>query len=333
VSAGLSPELLRVLACPACRGALDDRGPGLRCASCSRTFDAPAGIPCLTRGLDARTAAVRDFYEAAPFPGYPPRDTYATLRARAERSAFARALDRAIPADATVLDLGCGTGQMTLFLATGERRVVGADLTRASLLLAAGAARRFELRRAWFVETDLGAPGLRDEGFDVVHCSGVLHHTPDPRAAFSRMVRLVRPGGTIVVGLYNAYARLPHRVRRALARWTGFRWVPRDEVLRDRDAEPARREAWFRDQYRHPLEHRHTLSEVRRWFAAAGVEYLRTYPSALLGGAEEHADLFTPDEDCWGLESVLAQLSWAASLGREGGLFVTIGRRARASER
>src|SRR4051794_37378181 len=67
---------------------------------------------------DARTEAVRRFYAEAPFPNYGPRDTLATLRARAARSAFARRLDDAIADDARVLDLGCGTGQMTLFLAS-----------------------------------------------------------------------------------------------------------------------------------------------------------------------------------------------------------------------
>ena len=58
------------------------------------------GIPNLRLPGDSRTEAVRRFYERAPFPGYPPRDSLQALRARAERSAFARLLDRAIPGDA-----------------------------------------------------------------------------------------------------------------------------------------------------------------------------------------------------------------------------------------
>ena len=65
---------------------------------CGAQFDAPDGIPNLRLPGDARTEAVRRFYEHAPFPGYPPRDSLQALRARAERSAFARLLDRAIPA-------------------------------------------------------------------------------------------------------------------------------------------------------------------------------------------------------------------------------------------
>jgi SAM-dependent methyltransferase len=276
-------------------------------------------------GDNARVDAVRRFYDHAPFPGYPPRDSLTWLRARAERSEFARLLDRAIPGDARILEIGCGTGQMSLYLARGERVVIGADLTRASLLLGAAAARRFGLNGVQFVETDLHSPGLRKGSFDVVYSSGVLHHTPDPRASFARIVQLARPGGMIVVGLYSAFARLPLRIRRVVARMSGYRFIPFDPVLRDRQNEPARREAWLRDQYQHPEEHRHTLREVQRWFRENHVEYLRAFPSALIGDSPD--ELFASAGDNWLPEAWLAQLGWIFALGHEGGLFVTIGRR------
>src|SRR5712692_8040603 len=274
----------------------------------------------------ARTEVVRRFYERAPFPGYPPHDSLASLRARAERSEFARLLDRAIPGDARLLEIGCGTGQMSLYLARADRLVIGADLTRGSLLLGAAAARRFGLNGVQFVETDLRHPGLRAGSFDVVYSSGVLHHTPDPRASFTRIAQLARPGGMIVLGLYNTFARIPLRLRRLVARLSGYRWVPFDPVLRDRRNEPARREAWLHDQYRHPEEHRHTLAEVQSWFGENNVEYVRAYPSALIG--DEPEQLFARAADNWRPEAWLAQLGWIRSLGKEGGLFITVGRRS-----
>jgi SAM-dependent methyltransferase len=215
---------------------------------------------------------------------------------------------------------------MCLFLARSDRVVVGADLTRASLRLGAAAARRFGLERVQFVETDLWRPGLRAGAFDVVYSAGVLHHTPDPRASFARIVQLARPGGMIILGLYNAFARIPLRLRRLAARMSRYRVIPFDPVLRDRRNEPERREAWLRDQYQHPEEHRHTLAEVQRWFGENGVEYLRAYPSAVLD--DEPGDLFSPAVDNWRPEGWLAQLGWMRSLGHEGGLFFTVGRRA-----
>jgi hypothetical protein len=129
----------------------------------------------------------------------------------------------------------------------------------------------------------------------------------------------------IVLGLYNAFARMPLRLRRLLARLSRYRWIPFDPVLRDREHEPARREAWLRDQYQHPEEHRHTIGEVQRWFRECGVEYVRAYPSALIG--EDSEDLFAHAGDNWRPEGWLAQLCWIHSLGHEGGLFVMIGQR------
>jgi 2-polyprenyl-3-methyl-5-hydroxy-6-metoxy-1,4-benzoquinol methylase len=311
-----------LLACPACAGALAE---GWACGACGARYGAPDGIPALRLPCDERTEAVRRFYEKAPFPGYPPRDSLQALRVRAERSPIPRLIDRAIPGEARIVEVGCGTGQMCLFLARADRVIVGADMTRASLTLGAAAARRFGLDRIQFVETDLQRPGLRAGAFDVVYSSGVLHHTPSPRDSFARLAQLVRPGGTIVLGVYNAFARLPTKLRRLAARASGFRMIPFDPVLRARQHEPARREAWLRDQYQHPEEHSHTLAEVQSWFAENGIEYLRSYPSAVLD--DEPDDLFAPAADRWRPEEWMAQIGWIWKLGHEGGSFFTIGRR------
>ena len=313
-----------LLACPACGGVLS---PAWFCVSCGAAYDAADGIPNLRLPGDARTEVVRRFYERAPFPGYPPNDSLTALRARAGRSEFVRLLDRAIAGDARIVEIGCGTGQMCLYLARADRVVIGADLTRASLALGAAAARRFGVERAQFVETDLLRPGLSAGVFDVVYSAGVLHHTPNPRESFATLARLAKPGGVIVVGVYNRYARMPSRLRRLMGRLTGFRFVPFDPVLRDRQADASRRQAWLRDQYLHPEEHRHAAGEVRSWFSDNGVEYLRTFPSVVFG--DDSGELFAPAADDWSVETWLAQVGWMWTLGHEGGLFFTIGRRKR----
>lgn len=311
-----------LLVCPICRAALDE---ALRCTSCNEQWQTLDGIPHLRLELEEQTTVVRHFYDAAPFPGYPPNDSLTWLRSRAERSTFARLLDASLPGDATIAEIGCGTGQMSLYLARADRRVVAFDLSRAALTLGAAAARRYGTRQIRFVECDLACLPVRDAAFDVIYCSGVLHHTPNPRAAFASVAKAVKPGGHVIIGLYNRYARLPLRLRRLVARATGYRWIPFDPVLRDRKAEPARREAWLRDQYQHPEEHRHSLAEVRRWFEGEEIDFVSTYPSTLIG--HEPDDLLAPAEDEWPFESLLAQIGWMWSLGGEGGLFVVVGRR------
>jgi ubiquinone/menaquinone biosynthesis C-methylase UbiE len=313
-----------LFACPTCLSAL---GEALRCTQCGQDWPAPDGIARLRLEVEGQTEAVRRFYEAAPFPGYPPNDSLTWLRSRAERSAFARLLDASLPGDATIAEVGCGTGQMSLYLARADRRLVALDLSRAALALGATAAQRYGVRQVRFVECDLARLPLREGAFDVVYCSGVLHHTPRPRIAFASVARAVKPGGHVILGLYNRYARIPLQLRRLVARATGYRWIPFDPVLHDRKAEPARREAWLRDQYQHPEEHTHSLAEVRRWFCDEGFEYVCAYPSTMIGDTPD--DLLGPAEDEWPLESLLAQIGWMWRLGGEGGLFVVVGRRPR----
>jgi len=315
-------EVRELLACPACRG---DLSADWSCVGCGARFDAPDGIPNLRLAGDSRTEAVRTFYDAAPFPGYPARDDLATFQQRAERSRFAQLLDRAIPGDARIAEVGCGTGQMSLYLARADRTVIAADLSRSALLLGSGAARRFGISHVHFVETDLHRSALKSGAFDVVYSSGVLHHTPNPPAAFAAVARLARRGGIVIVGVYNAVARFPLRVRRTVARATEFRVVPFDPVWRERRHEPARRTAWLRDQYQHPEEHRHTVGEIKRWFLENDVEYLRSFPSTVLD--DQSPDLFASAVDDWKIERWIAQLGWMWTLSREGGLFVAIGRR------
>ena len=311
-----------LLSCPACRGGLSVTWS---CVACGARFEAPDGIPNLRLSGDRRIEAVRRFYDAAPFPGYPPRDSLSTFRARAERSRFVRLLDRAIPGDARIAEIGCGTGQMSLYLARADRVIVATDLSRASLVLGATAARRFGITQVQFVETDLHRSALAPGAFDVVYSSGVLHHTPDPPAAFAQVARLARQGGMVVVGVYNAVARLPLRLRRTVARATRFRIIPFDPILRERHQEPARREAWLRDQYQHPEEHSYTAGAVKRWFAENGVEYLRSFPSTVFD--DDPDDVFAAAVDDWMFERWIAQLGWMRTLGGEGGLFFTIGAR------
>jgi SAM-dependent methyltransferase len=315
-------DVRELLACPACRGELS---ADWSCVGCGARFDAPDGIPNLRLRGDSRTETVRTFYDAAPFPGYPARDNLPTFHQRAERSRFAQLLDRAIPGNARITEVGCGTGQMSLYLARADRIVIAADLSRASLLLGAAAAQRFGIGRVHFIETDLHRSALKSGAFDVVYSSGVLHHTPKPRTAFAEVARLARPGGIVIVGVYNAVARLPLRVRRTVARATRFRVVPFDPVLRGRRHEPTRRDAWLRDQYQHPEEHSHTVGEIKRWFFENDVEYLRSFPSTVVN--DESEDLFAPAVDDWNIERWIAQLGWIWTLSGEGGLFAAIGRR------
>ena len=113
--------------------------------------------------------------------------TLSWLRARAERSEFARLLDEAIPGDARVVEIGCGTGQMSLYLARADRVVIGADLTRESLRLGAEAARRFELDHDTIHRNRLASPRLASGRFRCcLLVRGLAPHSRPERGVHAR---------------------------------------------------------------------------------------------------------------------------------------------------
>jgi carbamoyltransferase len=307
---------------------------GAACAQCGHRFALDGGIWKLfwphahfDSSADV-TRIVQQFYEENPFPNYDDHDSVRTLIEKARRGVYGRALDRAVPYNATVLEVGCGTGQLSNFLGIACRRVVATDLCLNSLRLGEGFRSRHELGRVRFIQMNLFKPCLREGSFDVILCNGVLHHTADPYGGFRSLLPLLKPGGHIVVGLYNRYGRLATDLRRQLFRLTGERLAWLDPVLRMLPAGKAKRAAWFADQYRHPHESKHTIGEVLRWFDESGLEFVRGVPSVIPEpDALEAIDLFAPTRRGSALEHALVQGGEIIAGAREGGFFVMIGRK------
>ncbi|HEX4954099.1 MAG TPA: carbamoyltransferase N-terminal domain-containing protein [Thermoanaerobaculia bacterium] len=323
-----------LLASPCCGAALELGGDALGCAACGRSFPLTDGIPQLfwpheKVGQEGDvTEQVKAFYEDNPFPNYDEHDSLRSLIDKSRRGVYGRKLFEAIPANASVLEVGCGTGQLTNFLAIGCRRVVGADLCLNSLRLGEAFRQREGLHRARFLQMNLFRPTFRPESFDVVMSNGVLHHTSDPRGGFEGLVKLVKPGGYFVVGLYNTWGRLATDARRLVLGKSGSRFHRLDPYLRSTRMSEAKQRAWLADQYRHPHESKHTMGEVLDWFAGTGLSFVRGVPAVDFADEPlENVDLLDPAPPGGKLARAVAQLRMIRTGNREGGFFVMIGRR------
>ena len=179
---------------------------------------------------------------------------------------------------------------------------------------------------------NLFRPAFKPESFDLVVSNGVLHHTSDPYGAFKSIARLVRPNGFIVIGLYNAIGRIPTDLRRVTFRLLGDRLSFLDSRLRGAAGmSTARWRAWFMDQYKNPHESKHTIGEVLKWFDQSGFRFFSSIPKIdgqALGTADK---LFEAHPRGSALDRFLVQCRMLLAGGREGGLFVMIGRKAAAS--
>jgi carbamoyltransferase len=338
VAAGpYAPEaVLADLWCSPCHQAeLVASGEQVACATCGRRYSFEDGIPQLFypherfNQSDDVTELVKAFYEETPFPNYDEHDSIRSLIDKSRRGRYARMLNDAIPYDSTVLEVGCGTGQLTNFLGISCRRVVGADLCVNSLRLAADFARAHGLNRVAFVQMNLFRPCFKPQQFDVVLCNGVLHHTSDAFGGFKSVLPLVKPGGHIIIGLYNTYGRLMTDLRRLLFRATGgrARWV--DPYLRSTPMSAEKRKAWFADQYRHPHETKHTVGEIQKWFEKNDVEFVRGIPRVTLAGEDATAkNLFTVSPPGTPADHFWVQAKQIVTGSREGGFFLMIGRAA-----
>jgi carbamoyltransferase len=331
----VAPVGLDRLVCPLCRRGAVHAVPlaGVRCDACNREFPVDDGIPLLywptdDADVDRVSEIVKGFYEENPFPGYEDIDSADTLAEKARRGVFAQLLDDQTAPGSTVLEVGCGTGQLSNFLGVRGRTVYGADLCLNSLKLARQFQTRHLLNSVHFVQMNLFRPVFEDASFDLVICNGVLHHTDDPAGGFRSIARLVRPGGYIVIGLYNRYGRIWTDLRRTLFRVSGNRFRSLDPYLSDPKVDSHKKRIWFADQYCHPHESKHSIEEVFHWFDRAGFEFMNAIPKPTpFGSMSQFEPLFEPHARGSAAQHVLAELKLALTGGAEGGFFVMIGRR------
>ena len=105
---------------------------------------------------------------------------------------------------ARILDAGTGAGRDALNLAEHSAATVFAIDTAEEALNVAR--RDINHPRIAFVHADLHGLPFPDEFFDFINCDQVIHHTPDPRAAFEVLRRKLKPGGALCCYVYRKKA-------------------------------------------------------------------------------------------------------------------------------
>jgi 2-polyprenyl-3-methyl-5-hydroxy-6-metoxy-1,4-benzoquinol methylase/uncharacterized protein YbaR (Trm112 family) len=319
--------------CAACYAREIDEGV-LACRACGSLYPIVAAVPRLVRNaeqeyqrfFDRHGDAIRKLTERAPVARATRRDASVfdprsndsfglqwTNQAegdktwfkddallRKEEFLYSLAVDREELRGALILDAGCGNGRLTASLATFGAEIVGIELSagieraQASKDRYAGEYEHF----VHFVQGNVMELPLLPGRFDMIHSSGVLHHTPSTERSFAGLVPAVRPGGRIYVQLYRrreawvgvpnallrrATSRLPTRLLYRLC-WAA---VPLHTALvivvarlRGEDspiasASRGERALSLFDNFSPRYQYRYHPEEVRHMFEAAGLTDIR----------------------------------------------------------
>ena len=113
-----------------------------------------------------------------------------------------------------ILDAGVGAGRYADVASRWGGDVIGVDLSYA---VEAAQRNLGDRPNVWIAQADIGALPFRPGTFDVIFSIGVLHHTPDTRKYFEKLVPLLAPGGVIAIWVYPRNDAYVNR-----ARWVPF---------------------------------------------------------------------------------------------------------------
>lgn len=182
-----------------------------------------------------------------------------------------------------VLDVGCGTGHRLLGMALRypRARFTGVDASAASLAVARDLAERHGVRNIEFVQGMLPQLSLPAH-FDLVVCTGLVHHLPDPRAGMRWLTERLARDGLLYLWFYHVLGEHDRLLNRELVQLLRPHATPQSGLETVRalgltlsqerygthsaaDSEPGSeswRQAAEADAYLNPIVHAYRLRDV-----------------------------------------------------------------------
>jgi SAM-dependent methyltransferase len=206
-----------------------------------------------------------------------------------------------------VLDVGCGMGRFSDVASRWGATVVGIDLTSA---VDAAYGNLKNRDNVYLAQADVFRLPFREKTFDYIFSIGVLHHTPDTKAAFDRLPVLLKPGGRIAIWVYSTLmrawcrpsdlyrhvtTRMPKRMLYQLCYfaipWYHVSRVPalgrvaRGVLPTSGHPNPEWRVLDTFDWYSPKYQWKHSDSELQKWFEGHGLVSLTalSFPTSMQG--------------------------------------------------
>ncbi|MHC6155036.1 class I SAM-dependent methyltransferase [Bradyrhizobium elkanii] len=244
-----------------------------------------SAIAALTPIKNSVSVDVMRQYEENPYPRWTvnPLTAFAADRARGRTVATA---DQ--QAERDILIAGCGTGSHAIQIAQvyPNARLLAVDISMTSLAYARRKTRELGLRNIDYAQADILELGSIGRTFDSIESVGVLHHLAEPLAGWRVLVSLLRPGGTMRIGLYSNLARRVIVEARDRIAARNYRATTEDirrcrqDILREADkwktligAKDFYSMSGCRDLLFNVMEHRLTIPEIAAFLSEHGLTF------------------------------------------------------------
>ena len=167
---------------------------------------------------DKVSLEVQQMYEENPYPRYhyadytpphlaKPACDYISLETTIQDVQFTSELSspNSIP---KILIAGCGTGNQIINASRYKNaQITAIDISTSSLAYAGRKAREYQMNNIQLQQLDILDVDQLQDVYDVIECSGVLHHMQDPAKGLASLNSKLKPGGYIKIGLYSKLAR------------------------------------------------------------------------------------------------------------------------------
>jgi 2-polyprenyl-3-methyl-5-hydroxy-6-metoxy-1,4-benzoquinol methylase/Flp pilus assembly protein TadD len=250
-------------------------------------------LECLTSIDNEVSVAVRSQYEENPYPRWHSisvGDSLPYTELIQKDIAPHKCELKPTSPSPEILIAGCGTGKQPILtaIAVQNSNVLAVDLSRTSLSYAKRKAEEFNVRNIRFAQADILKLGELDRSFDVIECSGVLHHMADPEAGLRVLLERLKPGGMMNIALYSEIAReqmgawgelvSENNFDSSLQGMRDFRaWINANDTPEARALHSTSdfyTASMLRDLMFHVQEHRYTLPKIEALLDRNNLEFL-----------------------------------------------------------
>ena len=127
---------------------------------------------------DKTVNKIIDFYEESPFPNYEEKDDKSSISYKGDKNYLASEFKKFIGFNKNILEVGCGTGQLSLYFAIGNNnKIFALDPTLASINLGKKFSEENKIKNVIFINSDIFDYVFNNLVFDFIWTNGVLHHT------------------------------------------------------------------------------------------------------------------------------------------------------------